>query len=84
MVIDLVFNDGAQHRVAVYCLDWDTTARAQTVQIVDGNGAVLNTQNMTGFHNGQYLVWQLSGHVKIQVTNSVGGSNAVVSGLFFR
>jgi hypothetical protein len=28
-------------------------------------------------------VWKLSGHVLIQVTNNVAGSNAVISGLFF-
>jgi hypothetical protein len=82
-LIDLAFNDGAQHQVAIYCLDWDTTGRGQTVEILDGNGVVLNTQNVSNFHNGQYVVWKLSGHVKIRVTNTAG-SNAVISGLFFR
>ena len=27
-LIDLVFNDGKQHQLALYCLDWDTTQRA--------------------------------------------------------
>jgi len=81
--IDLVFTDGAAHQVALYCLDWDSTTRAEQVAILDGNGVVLNTQSVTGFHNGQYLVWLLSGHVKIQVTKTAG-ANAVASGLFFR
>jgi hypothetical protein len=80
--IDLAFNDTAQHQVAIYCLDWDSTSRAQTVNILDENNILLNSQNVTNFHNGQYLVWQLSGHVKIQVTRTAG-ANAVVSGLFF-
>jgi hypothetical protein len=84
MLIDLVFNDGQQHRVAVYCLDWDTTQRNETVAIQDGNGVLLNTQNVSNFHNGQYLVWQLSGHVQIHLTNTNSGSNGVVSGLFFQ
>jgi hypothetical protein len=37
---------------------------------------------VSNFHNGQYLVWQLSGHVQVRVTNT-GNSNAVISGLFF-
>jgi hypothetical protein len=80
--IDMVFNDGLQHRVAVYCLDWDSTTRAERIDILDANGVVLNTQQVSNFHNGQYLVWQLSGHVQIRVTNTVG-ANGVISGLFF-
>ena len=84
-LIDLVFKDTAQHQVAIYCLDWDTASRAETVDILDANGVLLNTQNVTNFHNGQYLAWQMSGHVQIRVTNvnSTPGFNGVVSGLFF-
>jgi hypothetical protein len=82
-LIDLAFQDTAQHKVSIYCLDWDTTLRAERVDILDANGVLLNTQNVTNFHNGQYLVWQTSGQVQIRVT-STAGANAVVSGLFFR
>ena len=82
-LIDLAFNDGKQHQLALYCLDWDTTQRAETVAIQDANGVLLNTQNMTNFHNGDYLVWELSGHVHIVVTTTTTTANAVVSGLFF-
>jgi len=83
-VIDLAFNDTAQHRVAIYCLDWDSTLRAERVDILDAtSGNVLNTQNVTNFHNGQYLVWQMSGHVQIRVTSTAANSNGVISGLFF-
>ena len=83
-LIDLVFNDGQQHQVALYCLDWDTTKRAETVTVQDANAVLLNTQNMTNFHDGDYLVWQLSGHVQIHVTTTTTSANAVVSGLFFK
>jgi hypothetical protein len=83
-LIDLVFNDGKQHQLALYCLDWDTTQRAEKVTIQDANGVLLNTQNMTNFHNGDYLVWQLTGHVQIVVTTTTTSANAVVSGLFFK
>ena len=83
-LIDLVFNDGKQHQLALYCLDWDTTQRVETVAIQDANGVLLNTQNMTNFHNGDYLVWELSGHVQIVVTTKTTTANAVVSGLFFK
>jgi putative glycosyl hydrolase-like family 15 (GHL15) protein/IPT/TIG domain-containing protein len=82
-VIDLSFTDAAVHQVAVYCLDWDFGSRAQTLSILDTNGRVLNTQTLSGFQNGSYLVWQMSGHVRISVSR-IGGPNAVVSGLFFK
>jgi hypothetical protein len=83
-VIDMVFNDGLQHQLAVYCLDWDTSIRSERIDILDGNGVLLNTQTVSSFHNGQYLVWQLSGHVQVKVTNLVGNANGVISGLLFR
>ena len=48
-LIDMVFNDGLQHRVAIYCLDWDTTTRAETIDVLDANGVVLNTQQVSNF-----------------------------------
>jgi len=81
--IDLNISDTAQHQIALYCVDWDTANRRQTVDILDGNGNVLNTQSLTtSFHGGVYLVWNVSGHVKVRVTWTAG-SNAVVTGLFF-
>ena len=82
-LIDLVFNDGLQHQLAIYCLDWDSTIRTQTVAIQDANGVLLNSQNVSNFHNGEYLVWQVSGHVQVIVTNTNSSDNAVISGLFF-
>jgi len=43
---------------------------------------VLSTQNAQSFSGGTYLVWNLQGHVIVRIT-STGGSNAVLSGLFF-
>src|SRR5712691_5719801 len=81
--IDLSFSDTAQHQVAVYCLDWDYLGRTQTVSVLDGaTQAVLDSRNLANFANGQYLVWKLSGHVILRITNT-GPQNAVISGLFF-
>ena len=81
--VDLNLTDGNPHRVALYNLDWDTTARAQRIDILDaGSGSVLDSRSISSFHGGQYLVWTLSGHVTIRITMTAG-YNAVLSGLFF-
>src|SRR4029077_1138869 len=80
---DLNFTDGNAHQFALYAVDWDSTTRVETIQIVDANSnAVLDTRNISSFTNGIYLVWNISGHVKINVTRT-GGANAVISGVFF-
>ena len=82
--LDLALKDGNSHQVALYLLDWDAKSRSETIQIVDANSnAVLSTQNASSFANGTYLVWTISGNVKIIVT-ATNGPNAVVSGVFFK
>ena len=83
--IDLNFQGTTAHQTALYLLDWDTYqgGRNQRVDVVDGNGNVLDSRTVSGFTGGQYLVWNLSGHVIIRLTNLVPNANAVVSGLFF-
>jgi hypothetical protein len=81
--VDLNFTDGQTHRTALYFVDWDQSGRAQTVEILDAStGAVLNTQTVTGFGSGKYLVWDLKGNVRVRLTK-IAGFNAVLSGLFF-
>jgi Bacterial Ig domain len=81
--IDLNLNDNQQHAVALYLLDYDD-GRSESIQIVDANNPslVLDSRALSGFQNGEYLVWKIQGHVRIQITNT-GGLNAVVSGIFF-
>lgn len=79
----LNFTDGKTHRVTVYCLDWDAQSRVQTIDILDAtSGQVLNSQVVSSFSSGKYLIWDLSGYVILRVTPSAG-PNAVISGLFF-
>jgi len=80
---DVNLTDGLVHQMSLYCLDDDTTTRAQTITITDATlGTALATQQVTSFNGGVYEVFQISGHVTVTV-KYVGGSNAVVSGLFF-
>ncbi len=80
---DINITDGNSHQVGLYALDWDSGARAETIQVLDAStSAVLDSRSITSFVNGVYLLWNISGHVTITVTYS-GGTNAVVSGVFF-
>jgi len=80
-VIDLPYTGTATHQLAVYCLDWDSLGRTETLEILDANNAVLDTRVLSGFSGGTWSVWTVSGHVKLRVTR-VSGVNAVVSGIF--
>ena len=81
--VDLNLANGPAHRVGLYFLDWDSTARSQTVEVLDAaTGVVLDTRTVSNFHNGLYLIWNLQGHVQFRFT-SLQGANAVLSGLFF-
>jgi hypothetical protein len=81
---DLNLTDGAAHQIALYNLDWDRAGRTQKVEILDAaTGTVLNSQSISSFASGKYLVWSIKGHVTIRVTRT-GGTNAVISGVFFR
>ena len=81
--VDLNFTDHLSHQVAVYCIDWDALGRAQTVDTLDAaTGAVLDSHSISGFNNGVYLVWNISGHVKLRFTQTSANFNAVASGIF--
>ena len=85
MNIDLAFTDSSTHAVAVYLIDWDNYyGRSEQVEILDASGNVLDTRSVSSFSAGEYLVWNLTGHVILRITNLNSNSNAVISGLFFR
>jgi PKD repeat protein len=80
--IDVNLTDGQVHPVTLYAVDWDSNSRSEQIQLTNAStGAILDTQTISNFHGGEYLTWNVSGHVKINVTKKAG-ANAVVSGLF--
>jgi parallel beta-helix repeat protein len=86
MTFDVNFTDGQAHKLALYTLDWDGYGggRSERIDVLDAaNNAVLSTQTISSFGQGEYLVWTVTGHVKLVVTNLNANSNAVVNGLFF-
>ena len=80
--MDVNLTDGQTHDLELYFLDWDTTARSETVTLSNATtGAVLATQTISSFHSGVYLDWAVSGNVLITITKNTG--SPVLSGLFF-
>ncbi len=80
--MDLPLTDGQFHQVALYFMDWDGGGRSETVTIRDAETqTLLDTRQVTSFAGGQYLVWNLTGHVTIQFTMN-SGANAVLNGVF--
>lgn len=82
LTFDINLTDGQAHNLALYALDWDLAGRVEQIDVLDAQtGAVLNTQTVSGFGLGKYLVWTVKGGIRIRVTRTTG-PNAVVSGLF--
>jgi hypothetical protein len=83
-VIDVNFTDSQSHGFALYAVDWDSQGRSESIQILDAvTGQILDTEMISNFSNGIYLIWNISGHVTINITDDVG-ANAIVNGVFFQ
>ena len=81
--MDINLTDGNSHQVALYGVDWSSRNRSESIQIVNAtSGAILDSRTLSSFVNGTYLVWNIRGHVKVNV-RLTGGLNVVTSGVFF-
>ncbi|HTB17784.1 MAG TPA: hypothetical protein VK708_06685 [Bryobacteraceae bacterium] len=80
--VDINYTDQAVHQIAIYCLDWNEMSRAETISVLDATtNKVLDSRSVSNFTKGVYAVWNVTGHVKLQITKTAG-NNAVISGLF--
>ncbi len=81
--VNINLTDGQAHDIAVYALDWPDYGRSEQIQVSSAStGAVLDTETISNFNDGLYLQWQITGNVIIKFSG-MGGTNAVLSGLFF-
>jgi hypothetical protein len=81
--LNIAFNDGKTHLVALYAVDYSNQNRAETIQIADpSTNNTLDSESLANFSGGVYLLWNITGQVQINVT-STAGPNAVISGVFF-
>lgn len=80
--VDVNLTDGLAHAVALYVVDYDGDGRSARIDVIDaGTNAVLDSRMILEFGGGQYLAWNVTGHVVFRITRTAG-ANAVLSGLF--
>jgi len=77
--IELVIPEG-DYRLALYLLDWDSTARTENITVTDASGYVKVT--VSGFHDGKYVFFNVTGGTVTISLKKVSGANAVISGIF--
>jgi hypothetical protein len=75
-------SDGQWHNLALYFLDWGNWGISEQVQLTNAaTGTVLDTETLSSFSKGVWLVWRVSGNVVITITGQAGTS-PILSGLF--
>lgn len=83
--LDINFTDGKTHPLEAYFCDWDSYlgARAETVTLTDAvTGKILDTRTLSNFQAGAWISWNVSGHLRLNVTRTAG-VNGVVSAVMF-
>jgi len=81
--INLTIPDTGRYSLSIYVIDWDSTARRQTITVTQGSSsATYDSTSLDGFSGGKYVRFEVDyGECSISITK-VAGSNAVVSGIF--
>jgi hypothetical protein len=83
MNFEFPVSDGNMHVLSMYFWDAWSSGREEVVDLIDTeSGATLDSRLLRDFKSGVYLVWQVTGKVRIRISCS-SGVNAVVSGIFF-
>ena len=80
-------NDGLVHSMAVYCLDWDSSGRTQTLDILNPSSGLSELSGgpvaLSSFSNGTWVVFHFMGNIKLHVSNTNASANAVISAIAF-
>ena len=82
--VHLTFSSAYNGTLHLYAVDWDSTARRESVTVNDGSGPH-SVNIVTDFSQGAWMSFPVSvasgGTVTITV-NRTAGANAVLSGIF--
>jgi hypothetical protein len=82
--VRLTFTAAYTGRLDLYALDWDTTARRQTMTVSDGS-TTTNVPITTAFNNGAWIHAPIdvpAGGSVLVTVDRTAGANAVLSGIF--
>jgi xylan 1,4-beta-xylosidase len=83
MYINTNISGSTDRYISIYYLDWDSTARAMTVDAMDAQtSTVLDTRTVNSFNGGVWFKYRGKGNIKFRITKT-GGANGVLSGVFF-
>lgn len=77
----VAFSDSNPHNVTLYLIDDDSTARVETVTVLQ-NGVALDSRMVSNFHAGVYLTWTVTGNTTFNVAFNAG-ANAVATSILF-
>ncbi len=83
LLFDVDLTDGRWHKISFYFLDWDSYARQDLIEVISATDTnrVLDSRDLTDFHNGKYISWFARGHVVFRVSRLL--SIISISGIFF-
>ena len=64
--------DGLAHRVSLYLLDWQNNGTlAETIDVLDAaTGQLLTSASASGFQNGRYLSFNVTGNVRFHINRA--------------
>ena len=82
MTISYNPGDYVQHQLALYFADYENDRRVESVTLYNATtNALLSHQTISNFKNGKYLVYDVTGPIRIVISNGTF-PNAVLSGVF--
>jgi hypothetical protein len=79
--ITLTNLEEGSYQLGLYLLDWDSTSRGENVSVTVDDGTPA-TFNVTDFHGGKYVLFEVSGTTVTITLTKTAGANAVISGVF--
>lgn len=79
--VDVNLTDGNPHQVAVFAIDAPSQGRTENLAVLNGS-SVLDSETVSAYTRGKWVVWTITGHVTIQATGSTG-NNPVITAIYF-
>jgi hypothetical protein len=80
--MNLTLTDGNYRYVSLYLLDWDSTTRNETIDVIDtATNSVIDSRAFSNFNGGTYATWNVKGSVQFKLTGG-SDSQAIAAAIF--